>query len=195
MFIAIPLSAEARDAVTSLVASLPVPAGRAVRWVRFDGLHLTIRFLGPTPSDRLGAVGAAVAAVAAGEWPFNVSIRGAGAFPNLRRPRALWLGVDEGTAELSRLSREANAALVAAGWSTDDRPYRPHLTLARSDGVRAGPATASALIEAARGFTVTFTADRLVLFESLTGGGPARYEPMAEHRLTGGPARRTAAEA
>jgi 2'-5' RNA ligase len=195
VFIAIPLSAEARDAVTSLVASLPVPAGRAVRWVRFDGLHLTIRFLGPTPSDRLGAVGAAVAAVAAGEWPFNVSIRGAGAFPNLRRPRALWLGVDEGTAELSRLSREANAALVAAGWSTDDRPYRPHLTLARSDGVRAGPATASALIEAARGFTVTFTADRLVLFESLTGGGPARYEPMAEHRLTGGPARRTAAEA
>ena len=195
MFIAIPLSAEARDAVTSLVASLPVPAGRAVRWVRFDGLHLTIRFLGPTPSDRLGAVGAAVAAVAAGEWPFNVSIRGAGAFPNLRRPRALWLGVDEGSADLSRLSREANAALVAAGWSTDDRPYRPHLTLARSDGVRAGPATASALIEAARGFTVTFTADRLVLFESLTGGGPARYEPMAEHRLTGGPARRTAAEA
>jgi 2'-5' RNA ligase len=195
VFIAIPLSAEARDAVTSLVASLPVPAGRAVRWVRFDGLHLTIRFLGPTPSDRLGAVGAAVAAVAAGEWPFNVSIRGAGAFPNLRRPRALWLGVDEGSADLSRLSREANAALVAAGWSTDDRPYRPHLTLARSDGVRAGPATASALIEAARGFTVTFTADRLVLFESLTGGGPARYEPMAEHRLTGGPARRTAAEA
>lgn len=193
MFIALPLSAEARDAVASLVASLPVPDGRPVRWVRFDGLHLTIRFLGPTPTDRLAAVDAAVAAVAAGEAPFGVSIRGAGAFPNLRRPRAVWLRVDEGTAELSRLSRETNAALAAAGWAPDDRPYRPHLTLARSDGVRAGPATAAALIAAAAAFDVRFTADRLVLFESLTGGGPARYEPIVEHRLAGAPLRPTAA--
>ena len=195
MFIAVPLPAEPRERIAELVASLPVPNGRPVRWVRFDGMHLTIRFLGPTPSDRLDAVAAAVAAVATGEEPFSVSIRGAGAFPNLRRPRALWLGVDEGSAELSRLSRETNTALAAAGWPSDDRPYRPHLTLARSDGVRAGSATAAALIAAAAGFDIRFTADRLVLFESLTGGGPARYEPMAEHRLTGGPARRTAAEA
>ncbi|HEU0237121.1 MAG TPA: RNA 2',3'-cyclic phosphodiesterase [Candidatus Limnocylindrales bacterium] len=195
MFIAIPLSSEARDAVAALVASLPVPDGRPVRWVRFDGLHLTIRFLGPTPTDRLAAVDAAVAAVAADEGPFTVSIRGAGAFPNLRRPRALWLGVDEGTAELSRLGRETNAALAAAGWAPDDRTYRPHLTLARSDGVRAGAATAAALIAAAAALEVRFTADRLVLFESLTGGGPARYEPIVEHRLAGASSRSTAAGA
>ena len=193
MFIAVPLPAEPRERIAELVASLPVPNGRPVRWVRFDGMHLTIRFLGPTPSDRLDAVAAAVAAVATGEEPFSVSIRGAGAFPNLRRPRALWLGVDEGSAELSRLSRETNAALAAAGWRSDDRPYRPHLTLARSDGVRAGPATAAALIAAAAGFDIRFTADRLVLFESLTGGGPARYEPIVEHHLADGPSRRTAA--
>jgi 2'-5' RNA ligase len=158
--------------------------------VRLDGLHLTIRFLGITPSERLPAVSAAVAAVAALEPPFVVAIRGAGAFPNVRRPRALWLGIDAGAAELADLSRMMNVELAGAGWPPDDRPFRPHLTLARSDGVRAGAATAAALIAASAAFSVSFTADRLVLFESLTGGGPARYEPLSDHPLAGGIRRR-----
>ena len=191
MFIAVPLSDEARGRVADLVASLPATDDRPVRWVRFDGLHLTVRFLGITPVERLGVVGAAVAAVAAAQPPFGVSIQGAGAFPNVRRPRALWLGVEDGATELAALSRATNAELAAAGWPPDDRPFRAHLTLARSDGVRAGPATAAALIAASAAFRVSFTADRLVLFESRTGGGPARYEALEEHPLAATAARAT----
>jgi 2'-5' RNA ligase len=184
LFVAVPVTAPARDKVAALVAALPVPTEeRPVRWVRFDGLHLTLRFLGPTPDERIPAIEAAMAAAAAGERPFRVSLGGAGAFPSTRRPRAIWLGIAGGIDELVRIARHLEDALVAAGWPRDERPFRAHLTLARSDGVRAGPATASALVAAARGFTAEFEVDRLVLFESRTGGGPARYEPVAERLL------------
>jgi 2'-5' RNA ligase len=93
--------------------------------------------------------------------------------------------VAEGADALGALARRLGDGLVTAGWESDDRPFRPHLTLARSDGIHAGPATAAALVEAARGFATDWIADRIVLFESHTGGGPARYEPLREVALTG----------
>jgi 2'-5' RNA ligase len=128
-----------------------------------------------------------MAAAAARERPFRVVVGGAGAFPSPRRPRAIWLGVVAGVDVLSRITQRLEDALVDAGWTRDERPFRAHLTVARSDGVRAGPATAGALIAAAETFRADFEVDRLVLFESRTGGGPARYEPVAE-RLLGAPA-------
>lgn len=187
LFVAVPVPAPARDRVAALVATLPVPGdARPVRWVRFDGLHLTLRFLGPTPDDRIADVEVAMTAAAVGEQPFRVALGGAGAFPSTRRPRAIWLGVTAGVADLARIAQRIGDALVEAGWARDERPFRAHLTLARSDGVRAGPATARALVEAADTFETDFEVDRLVLFESHTGGGPARYEPLAERTL-GGP--------
>ena len=75
-------------------------------------------------------------------------------------------------------SRAVDAALVERGWAADDRPFRPHLTLARSDGVPAGAAIAGRLMARAAELRVRFQVERIGLFESLTGGGPARYEPL-----------------
>lgn len=184
LFVAVPVSAPARERIAHLVATLPEPTdARPVRWVRFDGLHLTLRFLGPTPDERVPRIERAMAVAAAGESPFRVSVRGAGAFPSVRRPRAIWLGIAGGTDDLARIAGRLEDALVADGWPRDERPFRAHLTLARSDGVQAGPATASALVSAAASFAADFEVDRLVLFESRTGGGPARYEPVAERVL------------
>ena len=186
LFIAVPTPAEVREAVTELVGSVrdgSQPDQRDVRWVRLDGLHLTLRFLGPTSEDRIATVATTVDLVAASTSGFDVSIGGAGAFPSPARPRALWLGVVDGVAELAAVARTLDQRLVDAGWTLDDRPYRPHVTLARSDGVRAGPDVARRLIVAAERFTVTFRASSLVLFESISGGGPARYEPLHEATL------------
>jgi 2'-5' RNA ligase len=95
----------------------------------------------------------------------------------------LWLGVSDGVEALGALSRRLGDGLLAAGWDGDDRPFRPHLTLARSDGIPAGAATAAALVAASRGFATDWLADRIVLFESHTGGGPARYEALREVTL------------
>ena len=93
-------------------------------------------------------------------------------------PRALWLGVTEGADGLASLAAAVDEALRERGWTLDDRPFRPHLTLARSDGVPAGSAIAASFAEAAAGLDLHFEVVRMGLFESLTGGGPARYEPV-----------------
>ena len=186
LFVAVPTPPAVRDAVTELVEMVRAagdPAVRDVRWVRLDGLHLTLRFLGPTEEDRIPGVAAAVDAVAAATAPFHVAVGGAGAFPSVAHPRALWLAITGGAAELGATARTLDDRLAEVGWPRDDRPYRAHLTLARSDGVRAGPDVARRLIAAASTFETSFRAETLNLFESISGGGPARYEPLHEARL------------
>jgi 2'-5' RNA ligase len=194
LFIAVPLPDETRHSIEALVAGVrlapePAPGERRdphdVRWVRMDGLHVTLRFLGPTDPARLEDARAAVAAAAVGVRPFEVRLAGAGAFPNLGRPRVLWLGLGRGLAELNALTGRLASALADHGWPHDDRPVRPHLTLARSDGVASGALVASRLIAAAAGLDHGWLADRIVLFESQTGGGPARYLPLLEVPLAG----------
>jgi len=198
LFLAVPLPDEASRKVASLVEGVRATDGAAtvrtgkrgrrdVRWVRLDTLHVTIRFLGPTPEDEVAEVADATADIAAGLHPFDVVISGGGAFPNADRPRVLWLGISDGSPGFAGLAARTNERLATLGWDTDDRPFRAHLTLARSDGVRAGPRLARQLIAAATGVSIGWRADRLVLFESITGGGPARYVPLAEARLVGGP--------
>ena len=184
LFVAVPLDAATVETIAALVARIradraqAAPDERDVRWVRMDGLHLTLRFLGPTPEADVPSVADAVRRAASTQDPFEVRIDGGGSFPNPRRPRTLWLAVTHGTAELESLARAVNRELVAAGWTSDERPFRAHLTVARSDGVPAGADVARRITAAAEGIDLSSAVDRLVLFESITGGGPARYEPL-----------------
>ena len=134
--------------------------GRDVRWVRLEGLHLTLRFLGPTLDDRVEAATQALRGASEGRSAFDISIGGAGTFPPHGRPRALWLDVRDGEEGLVGLAGEIDRELRHAGWELDPKPFRPHLTLARSDGVPAGAAIGARLIEAAEDLEVRFRADR-----------------------------------
>jgi 2'-5' RNA ligase len=130
-------------------------------------------------------VSAAVDAIASGVAPFRVTIAAAGAFPSAVRPRTLWLGVRDGQAELANVATQLDELLVARGWPHDDRPLRAHLTLARADGRREGPLVARTLEQRASTFETRFLANRLILFESVTGGGPARYVAIHEATMKG----------
>ncbi len=188
LFVAVPLSEPARLAVVDVVERIRAgePEGRGVRWVRLEGLHITLRFLGPTPESRAPDVAAAVQATAADVAPFEVRIAGADAFPPTGRPRTLWLDLDRGVDELSALATRLDEALAGAGWERERRPFRAHLTLARADGVRAGPATVAALREAASTLAIESPIERVVLFESITGSGRARYVERAVADLGSG---------
>jgi RNA 2',3'-cyclic 3'-phosphodiesterase len=184
LFVAVPLDEPAVRTVVALVERIradrerDAPGERDVRWVRMDGLHLTLRFLGPTPETEVAAVAEAVRRAADGQHAFEIRIDGGGAFPNPRRPRTLWLALTAGTAELATLAGAVDRELVAAGWPLSERPFRAHLTVARADGIVAGADVARRLAEAAAGIDLRSAADRLVLFESITGHGPATYEPL-----------------
>jgi 2'-5' RNA ligase len=187
LFVAVPLPDDAVRAVVEVVdevRAMPLPEGmRDVRWVRMDGLHLTLRFLGPTAPERVAPTAAAVTAASATHGPIDLTIAEAGSFPPGPRPRALWLGLTAGAAELTRLAASLDQGLAEAGWPTDRRPIRPHLTLARSDGMAAGPLVAARLAEAMAGRAIEATASAVGLFESVTGGGPARYLQLAAATL------------
>jgi RNA 2',3'-cyclic 3'-phosphodiesterase len=185
LFIAVPVADDVRAAVGELMAdvagaSIEERAAGQPRWVRVEGLHLTLRFLGATLDERQEHVVAAVGAAARGVAPFAITLNGGGAFPNAYRPRVLWIGIDAGADVLADLARRLNDELVSLGWPSDDRPFQGHLTLARTDGVAGADEYARRLAEVAKDVRLTWQADRLVLYKSLLGGGPARYQALAE---------------
>jgi RNA 2',3'-cyclic 3'-phosphodiesterase len=181
LFVAVPLTDEATAAVADVVERIRAtePEGRGVRWVRLEGLHLTLRFLGPTPEGRVAELADAVEAVAQGVEPFTITIRGAGAFPPAGRPRTIWLDIRDGVEKLEEMAVRLDERLAGLGWERERRPFQAHLTLARADGVRAGPATVAALTAAAADLAIESRIDRLILFESITGSGRARYVERA----------------
>lgn len=185
LFLAVPLDEAARAAVEDVVVSVRARAidGRGVRWVRLDGLHVTLRFLGPTPESRIPDLADAMAEAASGFSPVHLELVGAGGFPARGRPRTIWVGIEAGRQELATLNDRLNDSLFGRGWPRDERPFRAHLTLARADGARSGPAVVEALAETVRDRTIGSVVDRLVLFESVTGRGPARYVARAEVAL------------
>jgi 2'-5' RNA ligase len=186
LFFAVPVPDGARAAVGELMDRVQgqVGDGRArIRWVRVQGLHLTLRFLGPTPNGSLPPLVAGQDAVARVATPFEVVLNGGGAFPSVARPRTLWIGVVQGDAELGALSRDLTAAAEGCGLHVETRPFAPHLTVGRTDGLRQGPVAAQALEAAARDLDVRFAVERIGLYRSILGHGPARYEPVHEVRL------------
>jgi RNA 2',3'-cyclic 3'-phosphodiesterase len=186
LFYAVPVPAEARAKVGELIDRVQAAVGDGtarIRWVRVEGLHFTLRFLGSTPADRRPVLEAAADAVAKAAAPFEVELSGGGAFPSVARPRSLWIGVADGEAGLAAMANALTEAATQGGHPLETRPFAAHLTIGRTDGVRLGPVAARALEEAARAMRIRFTADRLILFRSHLGGGPARYEPLHEARL------------
>lgn len=128
VFIAVDLAAEVHRAVVQLKAELAQVRGE-VRWVRDEGLHATMKFLGSVPTATLDAVRDAMARAAAPTACFTMRARGLGVFPSLDRPRVVWVGLDG--APLIDLARALDAALAPLGFAPDTRPFHPHVTLGR----------------------------------------------------------------
>ncbi len=176
-----PVPPDVRDRIARVLdaARRSSPPG-AARWVGPDAFHLTIRFLGATPADRVAGAAEAVVEAARGSREFEIALHGSGAFPRPAEPRTLWLGVSAGGADLAALAVRLDGALATRGWVSEGRPFRAHLTLARCEDPRGGLAAAAALAAAASRFAASWRAGSLVLYESHLGRGPARYVVVAE---------------
>jgi 2'-5' RNA ligase len=131
-FIAIELSTDVLRRIGTLLERIQadVPSG-LVRWVRPEGIHLTLKFLGDVEQGRLETLAGALQAACTSHAPFSLSIGGMGVFPNPRRPRVVWIGVDEPTGALLRLQGDVERAITPLGFPTERRPFSPHLTLGR----------------------------------------------------------------
>ena len=139
LFVAIDLPVEVRRALGDLIAELRQQSPEA-RWVRPEGMHITLKFLGHVSdgadAPQLGSIRTALATVCSSD-PIDMQFRGVGFFPDARRPRVVWCGIDA-SPNLAQLAADIDRALEPLGFPPEDRAFVPHLTLARLNASR-GP--------------------------------------------------------
>ncbi|MDE0482523.1 MAG: RNA 2',3'-cyclic phosphodiesterase [Candidatus Poribacteria bacterium] len=99
-------------------------------WTKQGNFHFTLKFLGDVEDRNINEISAALQKIAESQTPFSIEIGGIGAFPNLARPRVLWVGLKQGEVPITKLASAVNQELVKFGYSNDTR-FHPHLTLAR----------------------------------------------------------------
>jgi 2'-5' RNA ligase len=129
LFLAINLPAATRREIAHATAPLRESAPE-LAWVREPLLHLTLKFLGEQPAERLEEIQGAVAGVAGRHRELLMVLGGVGAFPNFRRAHVVWMGVAQDP-RLELLHHDVEVTCSQLGIETEGRPFRPHLTLAR----------------------------------------------------------------
>lgn len=136
-FIAISLPEVVCSTLGELTRTLAaqMPKG-AVRWVKPDRMHLTVRFLGDTAVSQLPQIATNLTNATQKHDPFSLQLSHLGCFPNERRPRVIWVGMKGDTDALVKLKRDVDAALAPLGWEVEKRPFRAHLTLGRVKDAR-----------------------------------------------------------
>jgi len=178
VFIAIDVPAEIRQRLAAIQDQLR-PASSAARWVSTDSIHITLRFMGEIPEERREDIDSALTGLS---WlPMSIAVRGIGFFPGVRSPRILWAGVECPTME--GLASEVDTRLVQAGFDSEKRAFRAHLTLARTKERR----LESALVKTAEPFEETefgrFVADRCYLYQSTLRPAGSVYTRLKEYKL------------
>ena len=103
----------------------------ALRWVRPEAVHLTLRFLGESTPEKLAEVGEIMTQVCGRHPPLTAQVGGLGRFPSGSRPRVIWVGLQESTGGLKKVQAELEMRIANLGYPTEERSFHPHLTLAR----------------------------------------------------------------
>jgi 2'-5' RNA ligase len=184
-FLALDHPAEIRRGLARVQESLRRSVRGEIRWVRPEGIHLTLQFLGDVPASGIDRIAAVVQGATAGEAPFALAVGGPGVFPDPRRPRILWLGL---TGEMGRLTRFQEAlarALAGIGFPEEERPFRPHLTLARIRSPQ-GLSGLGPVLEKGYAYAVgPYVATGLSLYRSELTPGGALYTRLKGFPLAG----------
>jgi len=182
IFAALELPPELQRQLAQLQKDLQAAAPpRSVRWVRPEGIHLTLKFYGDVAEARLLELQAGLARAAGAVSPMALTAEGVGVFPNPARPTVVWAGISGELAPLKQLQAAVEAEALALGFKPEGRGYHPHLTLGRvNDSV--GPAEARRLMDAlgpARARPIgRFSPAKLSLMESELGPGGSVYTPL-----------------
>ncbi len=178
-FIAISLPDHVLHGIGNVQASLK-RSGFNIRWVRKEGIHLTLRFLGDVPKGQVEQIGSAISAAAGGFSPFTLKGYGIGVFPDLRRPRVVWAGISGDLEVLHNLHSKLESQLKSIGFAKEKRPLKGHLTVGRIKK-RIDKAALKTALEGFKGFeTDPFTAEAVILYQSTLRPQGALYTKLAE---------------
>jgi 2'-5' RNA ligase len=178
VFVAIDIPGEIRQRLSAMQDQLR-QVSTSAKWVDPESIHLTLRFIGEISDKRVEDIHTALLGLT---WkPCSVTVRGVGFFPGTRSPRVFWAGLECST--LEGLAREIDSRLDRAGFDSEERAFRPHLTLARTKD----RPLESALVQAAGPFEKMevgkFVADRFFLYQSTLKPRGAVHTKLKEYTL------------
>jgi RNA 2',3'-cyclic 3'-phosphodiesterase len=130
-FIAIELPEEVRSGLKKAQGLLKSDNPQLARWVDPASIHLTLKFLGNIPADKVAPISQLMKKAAGEIQPFQLEVKGLGAFPSLLRPQVIWIGLTGEIEQLRKLQNSLESQISPLGFPSENRPFTPHLTLAR----------------------------------------------------------------
>lgn len=183
-FVAVEISDETRNELATLIAELG-HVDAPLKWVAPQNIHLTLKFLGNVPDESVTKAIEIMKKCCEGVAPFRLEVKGVGGFPDLRRPRVLFVDAVDEPATAASLARRLNKEMTRAGVPKEDRPFRSHLTIGRVRRPRPLDDVAKKLERVADKSFGTTDVERIVLMKSdLTSAGPI-YTPVEYGILRG----------
>lgn len=182
LFIAIDLSPEIKNRLSSAVKILK-PVASDIKWVAPENYHLTLKFLGETDDSRVETIKQVLEKVASKHRRFYLSVRGTGSFPPGQvRMRVIWVGFQAGP-ELYALQSELEEALSQEGFSREERPFTPHLTIGRAREPRKQERLKAELDRMGAEEYGTMEVSEINLFQSILRPEGPEYRIISRHKL------------
>ncbi len=163
--------------IASILSSLQALGGD-LKPVERENIHLTLKFLGDVSAPRLAEVKSSLKQLA---FPaFTAEIKGAGAFPNLNHMNVIWVGVNEGWSQVEQIYEQVEKLLSSVGFRRENRPFSPHITIARVRSARKSDEIANFLRHFSEESFGTITVDRVRLKQSILSSSGPKYSTLLE---------------
>ncbi len=182
LFVACELPTAVRDALGRLQGDLKARTTSRLRWVRPEGIHLTLKFLGEVPAAKRREIESALAAAIVDPFAFELRLGHVGGFGGRQRLRVIWVGLEGDVEGLAGLAALVEKALTPLGFPRESRPFAPHLTLARVPD-DATPEERGRLADLLGSFSAppsaAMTVNAVSLMQSFLEPGGARYQRLA----------------
>lgn len=181
LFVAVDIPRQLKDALLVVQERLSLERWDPVRWVRPDGFHITVKFIGETPASKVDAIQQAISNVAAKARPFSLTLGGMGFFPSGANANHIYVDLSGDFAALHNLQRDTEAALTRLGYAAEGKPFKPHITLGRlrKEATREQrEAAVQRALDLHLGTLGSFNADGLRLMRSTLARGGSIYEEV-----------------
>ena len=181
-FIAIELSPPLRHHIEKIQNELK-SATTDVRWIRSEGIHLTLKFLGAIDEQRVDEIGDRIEKCLADETIFTVTVGSLGAFPNREHPKVIWLGIEDKRGVLQNVQQTIDTRLTSLGFTAEKRTFSPHLTLGRIKSPKGKRTVSQRLATMGECACVTFDVTEIFLFKSDLKPSGAVYTKLKSFAL------------
>ncbi|MBU1061178.1 MAG: RNA 2',3'-cyclic phosphodiesterase [Candidatus Omnitrophica bacterium] len=182
-FVAIEIDEPNKQKLSDLITQFK-KSNTQIKWVTENQMHLTLKFLGNIDGSLVPNISEALKNISENFTQFNIKLSKIGAFPNLQRPRVIWIGIDKGKENVILLANSVETALERLNFAKEKREFKTHLTLGRVKSLKNISGLTKIISETGLQFQDEIKIDKLILFQSTLTPKGAIYTPLAESYLT-----------